>query len=72
MRSIYPYGVTVSRIAIVHEPAQFSSEVDPVCGMGVDPAKSAHKFAWSGWLFHFCSAGCRSKFVADPKKFLNE
>jgi Cu+-exporting ATPase len=56
----------------VHEPAQFSSEVDPVCGMRVDPAKSAHKFAWSGQLFHFCSEGCRSKFVADPKKFLNK
>ncbi len=44
--------------------------VDPVCGMKVDPATSPHQFAWQGASYHFCSAGCRAKFAADPAKYL--
>jgi Cu+-exporting ATPase len=43
---------------------------DPVCGMTVDPATSKHRFELDGETFHFCSAGCRSKFAADPAKYL--
>src|SRR6266404_389247 len=44
---------------------------DPVCGMSVDPATSKHGFDYRGETFHFCSAGCRTKFAADPKKYLD-
>jgi len=44
--------------------------VDPVCGMTVDPAATAHHAEHAGRSFHFCSAGCRTRFVADPAKFL--
>src|SRR5882757_10959731 len=44
---------------------------DPVCGMTVDPATSRHRFDYRGETFHFCSAGCRTKFAADPKGFLD-
>lgn len=44
--------------------------LDPVCGMTVDPATSKHRFAHHGETFHFCSAGCRTKFAADPAKYL--
>ena len=43
---------------------------DPVCGMAVDPATSPHRFDYRGETYHFCSAGCRSKFAADPKQYL--
>ena len=43
---------------------------DPVCGMTVDPATSQHRAEHGGQVFHFCSAGCRTKFVADPKRYL--
>ncbi|MGH6681317.1 MAG: YHS domain-containing protein, partial [Bradyrhizobium sp.] len=43
---------------------------DPVCGMSVDPASSTHRFEHRGETFHFCSAGCRTKFMADPAKYL--
>ena len=39
---------------------------DPVCGMRVDPATSKHRIEHAGTTFHFCSAGCRTKFEADP------
>jgi Cu+-exporting ATPase len=44
---------------------------DPVCGMTVDPATSRHRFDYRGETFHFCSAGCRTKFAADPEKYLD-
>ena len=43
---------------------------DPVCGMKVDPATSKHRAEHGGQAFHFCSAGCRTKFVADPGRYL--
>ncbi|MGN6097215.1 MAG: heavy metal translocating P-type ATPase [Bosea sp. (in: a-proteobacteria)] len=43
---------------------------DPVCGMTVDPATSKHKASHEGGDFSFCSAGCRTKFVADPDRYI--
>ncbi|MCK1339985.1 heavy metal translocating P-type ATPase [Bradyrhizobium sp. 38] len=43
---------------------------DPVCGMTVDPATSKYRFDHHGETFHFCSVGCRTKFAADPAKYL--
>eukprot|EP01035_Chromulina_nebulosa_P013947 gene13947-18467_t len=43
---------------------------DPVCGMTVDPLTSPHHAEHAGEVFHFCSAGCRTKFVAEPLRFL--
>jgi Cu+-exporting ATPase len=38
--------------------------------MTVDPAATAHHHSHRERLYHFCSAGCRSKFAADPAKYL--
>ena len=43
---------------------------DPVCGMKVDPATSKHRFDHGGTIFHFCSAGCQTKFAANPAAYL--
>jgi len=43
---------------------------DPVCGMKVDPAASKHRTDYGGKTFHFCSAGCRAKFIAAPESYL--
>ncbi len=45
--------------------------LDPVCGMTVDPAKTPHHAEHEGREFHFCGAGCRAKFEADPQKYLS-
>jgi Cu+-exporting ATPase len=44
---------------------------DPVCGMKVDPATSRHRFDHQGTTYHFCGPGCRTKFAADPDRYLN-
>jgi Cu+-exporting ATPase len=47
-----------------------STETDPACGMKVDPATSKHRADHAGKTYHVCSAGCRTKFEADPAKYL--
>ncbi len=44
---------------------------DPVCGMTVDPHSAKHRAEHNGHPFYFCSAGCRTKFLADPERYLN-
>jgi Cu+-exporting ATPase len=43
---------------------------DPVCGMSVDPHTAKHRHQYEGHPYYFCSAGCRTKFAADPQKYL--
>ena len=44
--------------------------VDPVCGMTVDTAAGKPSYDHNGKLFHFCSQGCRDKFVANPDHYI--
>jgi len=39
---------------------------DPVCGMSVTLNNGKHSHVWQDDTYHFCSAGCHDKFVADP------
>ena len=43
---------------------------DPVCGMSVDPHTAVHRADHGGHPYYFCAAGCRTKFIADPAKYL--
>ena len=46
-----------------------STVLDPVCGMQVDPATTPHHASYAGTDYHFCSARCRDKFVAEPGRY---
>ena len=48
------------------------SVIDPVCGMTVDPHTTPHRHTHQGHTYYFCSAGCRTKFAADPNKYLGD
>jgi P-type Cu+ transporter len=43
---------------------------DPVCGMMVDPEAGKPTAEHAGRTFHFCHAGCRDRFAADPSAYL--
>ena len=45
--------------------------IDPVCGMEVDPAATARHRVVDGVTWHFCSAHCADKFMADPAAYAN-
>ena len=51
------------------DPAK--SVIDPVCGMSVDPHTATLKAEHGGRTYYFCSTGCRTKFIADPLKYLD-
>jgi hypothetical protein len=43
---------------------------DPVCGMTVDRS-TAFTSEWAGKTYYFCGAGCKRRFDADPRSFLD-
>jgi Cu+-exporting ATPase len=43
---------------------------DPVCGMIVDPHTASHCHQHQGHTYYFCSAGCRTQFAAEPRRYL--
>ena len=49
---------------------QMNMAVDPVCGMAVDPNAGKPSYRHAGHVYYFCSDGCRSKFAADPSRYL--
>ena len=53
-------------------PAPNSADqvIDPVCGMTVDPRTAKHVAVHDGQQYSFCSVGCRTKFVAEPARYL--
>jgi len=45
---------------------------DVVCGMTVDAETTPHRTTYQEKDYFFCSAGCRTKFIGDPRHYLGE
>ncbi|HET8774834.1 MAG TPA: heavy metal translocating P-type ATPase [Thermoanaerobaculia bacterium] len=52
-----------------HAHVHAAGEVDPVCGMTVDPAHAAGSSRRGDRTFSFCSISCKQKFNADPAAY---
>ena len=70
MTQSHDHDVRTSSAAREDGARELKTATDPVCGMKVDPASGKHVAEVDGTTFHFCSAGCRGKFTADPQKYL--
>jgi Cu+-exporting ATPase len=46
------------------------AQIDPVCGMTVDPERSAGSFEYKGTTYYFCSTHCLHRFRENPEQFL--
>jgi len=68
----HPLAANVPACCVGHSPVAAATVKDPVCGMTVDPAKTMHHADHAGHSYHFCSAGCRTKFVAAPESYLGD
>ncbi|WP_332640760.1 heavy metal translocating P-type ATPase [Brevundimonas sp.] len=68
--SVIPESRAPGHSGSTRAEADGGAAVDPVCGMTVDPATAEHRAAHDGEDYFFCSAGCRTRFVADPDRFL--
>ena len=49
-----------------------AGEIDPVCGMTVDPAHAAASSRIGDRTFYFCSIACKQKFDASPQRYLDD
>ncbi|MFM8943836.1 MAG: YHS domain-containing protein [Actinomycetota bacterium] len=45
-------------------------EIDPVCGMEVDPDTAQWRTEFGGQTYAFCAKGCLDDFLEDPTRFL--
>src|SRR5687768_7227493 len=52
-----------------HAHASAIGEVDPVCGMTVDPTHAAGSSRIGDTTHYFCSAPCKQKFNANPAAY---
>ena len=55
----------------VRSPGKQHETVDPVCGMKVTIEKARHQADVGGKTYYFCCAGCRTKFLADPARYVS-
>src|SRR5262245_37015147 len=53
-----------------HADAPAETATDPVCGMKVTIAGARHTAVHGGHTFYFCSDRCRTKFNAEPQRYL--
>ncbi|MGH9874839.1 MAG: heavy metal translocating P-type ATPase [Pyrinomonadaceae bacterium] len=51
---------------------QTGKQLDPVCGMTVDPESAAGSYEHKNKTYYFCSSHCLQKFSADPEGYLNK
>jgi Cu+-exporting ATPase len=67
-----PMLVTIGGPPVPAATAPAVTAIDPVCGMTVDAANPrGGSHAHGGADYHFCCNGCRTKFAADPAKYLD-
>ncbi|AGH95932.1 heavy metal translocating P-type ATPase [Pseudobdellovibrio exovorus] len=55
-----------------HSPPSPTSEKDPVCGMTVEPATAkGGSTRYKEKNFYFCNPKCKTKFEAEPEKYIS-
>lgn len=57
-------------LSVPTAPVPAEGEIDPVCGMTVDPLGAAGHVAHRGKTYYFCCRGCLTKFRADPERYV--
>lgn len=61
--ALYSMGVPFSE-------AVMATQIDPVCGMEVDPTTSELSLEYNGTTYWFCGKGCLLEFRDDPETYL--
>ncbi|MGH9400178.1 MAG: XdhC family protein [Thermoanaerobaculia bacterium] len=52
-----------------HAAPAAAGQIDPVCGMTVEPATARHRAEAGGRTYSFCCGGCLEKFLAAPERY---
>ena len=67
--------ITIPTSGSTHKPLPMmmpaaTGEIDPVCGMTVQPASAAGSYQYEGKTYYFCATSCLTKFQKDPAYYL--
>lgn len=67
--------VTVPSATSIRKPLpmmqpRLQGEIDPVCGMTVQPVSAAGSHEFQGKTYYFCATSCLAKFSKDPVYYL--
>ena len=54
------------------ETSKSPKQIDPICGMTVDPATAAGSWEYEAKTYYFCSTHCLQKFKDDPQRYLSQ
>jgi len=46
-----------------------NKEIDPICGMSVDPNTAQFKSTYEGKTYYFCNKGCKDTFDKNPEQY---
>ena len=57
-------------LPVAPEPPASETAIDPVCGMTVTIATAKHVAEHAGRTYYFCAGGCKSRFMANPERYL--
>lgn len=52
------------------QPVAGAEAIDPICGMTVVIDGAKYVADYHGQTYYFCGAGCKTKFLANPEKYL--
>src|SRR2546422_4438287 len=65
--------VTADQPAMTDQPESrrpsMSEQIDPICGMTVEPETAAAKREYAGKTYYFCGPGCAKAFDLKPEAF---
>lgn len=54
----------------MHTEDSIRWELDPVCGMEVDPESTQFSMDHDGKKYHFCNKSCFEHFKANPDQYI--
>lgn len=65
-----PKAQLVKEAKVAQAQASRTRVIDPVCRMSIDPALAAGTSVFNGATYHFCAAVCKTRFDAEPSRFV--
>jgi Cu+-exporting ATPase len=64
-------GKSKSLPMMIASPPRAETQIDPVCGMTVNPTMAAGSHEHRGKMYYFCGEHCLRKFRSNPERILN-
>lgn len=72
LKASYKHEPEIAAISKLGQASTYPIIRDPVCGMRRSISEVGASFSIDGNNYYFCASGCKDKFVANPKLYVNK